>query len=193
MELARAYAVLANDGQMPFLLSLKEIVAEDGDIRERRTIDFSSVTSPAKAFLITSLLEGVVERGTGKVLKRFGIDFKCAGKTGTTSEFRDSWFVGYTTDLLTLVWVGYDDNSPTGLIGAQGAASIWARFMNLVRPWIRPEEFDAPPGVVEEMICPDSGQLATAHCKEQKPEYFLSGKQVEWLLHYSRQVIKWPE
>ncbi|MGA2403689.1 MAG: PBP1A family penicillin-binding protein, partial [Syntrophobacteraceae bacterium] len=137
MELARAYAVLANDGQKPFLLSLKEIVAENGDVRERRTIDFSSVTSPAKAFLITSLLEGVVERGTAKVLRRHGIDFRCAGKTGTTSEFRDSWFVGYTTDMLVLVWVGYDNNRPTGLTGAQGAARIWARFMNLVRPWIQ--------------------------------------------------------
>jgi penicillin-binding protein 1B len=174
IELARAYAVLANDGQMPFLISLREIVAEDGDIRARRTIDFSSVTSPAKAFLITSLLEGVVERGTGKVLKRLGIDFTCAAETGTTSEFRDSWFVGYTSDLLVLVWVGYDDNSPTGLIGAQGAAGIWARFMNLARPWIQAEEFEAPPGVVEEMICPDSGQLATAGCKDRKLEYFLS-------------------
>ncbi len=63
-----------------------------------------------------------MERGTAKGLKRLGIDFRCAGKTGTTSEFRDSWFVGYTTDLLALVWVGYDDNSPTGLTGAQGAA-----------------------------------------------------------------------
>jgi penicillin-binding protein 1B len=174
MELARAYAVLGNDGQKPFLLSLKEIVAENGDVLERRHIDFSSVTSPAKAFLITSLLEGVIERGTAKGLKRLGIDFRCAGETGTTSEFRDSWFVGYTTDLLALVWVGYDDNSPTGLTGAQGAATIWARFMNLMRPWIQPQEFDAPPGIVEEMICQDSGQLATSQCKERKLEDFLS-------------------
>jgi penicillin-binding protein 1B len=174
IELARAYAVLANDGQKPFLLSLREVVADNGDVRERQTIDFSSVTSPAKAFLITSLLEGVVERGTAKVLRRHGIDFRCAGKTGTTSEFRDSWFVGYTTDILALVWVGYDDNRPTALTGAQGAARIWARFMNLVRPWIQPQEFDAPPGVVEETICTDSGQLATARCREQNLEYFLS-------------------
>ncbi len=174
MELAGAYAVLGNDGQKPYLLSLKEIVAENGDVLERRHIDFSSVTSPAKAFLITSLLEGVMERGTAKGLQRLGIDFACAGETGTTSEFRDSWFVGYTTDLLALVWVGYDDNSPTGLTGAQGAANIWARFMNLVRPWIQPQDFDAPPGIVEEVICPDSGLLATAHCKERKLENFLS-------------------
>jgi penicillin-binding protein 1B len=174
VELARAYAVLANDGQRPYLLSLKEIVSEYGEILERRHIDFSSVTSPAKAFLITSLLEGAVERGTARGLKRLGIDFKCAGKIGTTSEFRDSWFVGYTTDLLALVWVGYDDNSPTGLTGVQGAANIWARFMKLVRPWIEPQEFDAPPGIVEEMVCPDSGQLASARCREARPEYFLS-------------------
>jgi penicillin-binding protein 1B len=173
MELARAYSVLANDGQMPFLLSLKEIVAEEGDIRARRTIDLTSVTSPAKAFLITDLLTGVVERGAGRVLRRLGIDFKCAGKTGTTTEFRDSWFVGYTTDLLTLVWVGYDDNSPTGLVGAQAAANIWAGFMNMVRPWLRPEDFETPPGVVRETICSDSGQAAVAGCRDQRPEYFL--------------------
>jgi penicillin-binding protein 1B len=173
MELARAYSVLANDGQMPFLLSLKEIVADEGDIRERRTIDLSSVTSPAKAFLITSLLDGVVERGTGRVLKRLGVDFKCAGKTGTSAEFKDTWFVGYTTDLLVLVWVGYDDNSPTGLIGAQGAADIWARFMNLVRPWIRPEEFETPPGVLQDMICADPGEPDNTGCRDMRPEYFL--------------------
>jgi penicillin-binding protein 1B len=115
-----------------------------------------------------------MERGTAKGIQRLGIDFACAGETGTTSEFRDSWFVGYTTDLLALVWVGYDDNSPTGLTGAQGAANIWARFMNLARPWIQPQDFDAPPGIVEEVICPDSGLLATGHCKERKLEDFLS-------------------
>jgi penicillin-binding protein 1B len=174
LDLARAYAVLANDGQKPFLLSLKEIVSENGDVLDRKHIDFSSVTSPAKAFLVTNLLEGVLERGTARGLKRLGVDFTCAAETGSSSEFRDSWFVGYTTDLLTLVWVGYDDNGPTGLIGSQGAAVIWGRFMNMVRPWIHPQEFEAPPGIVEEMICPESGQLATARCKGSRPEYFLS-------------------
>ena len=174
IELAKAYAVLANDGQKAFLISLKEIVADNGDVLDRKHIELSSVASPAKAFLITSLLEGVVERGTGRGLKRLGIDFRCAGKTGSTSESRDSWFVGYTTDLLALVWVGYDDNSPTSLSETQGAANIWARFMNQVRPWIQPQEFDAPPGIVEENICQDSGQLAVSGCKDRKPEYFLS-------------------
>jgi len=174
IELAKAYAVLANDGQKPYLLGLKEIVSENGDILDRRHIDFSSVTSPAKAFLITSILEGAVERGTAKGMKRLGVDFKCAGKTGTTNALGDSWFIGYTTDLLALVWVGYDDHGPTGLRGAQCAASLWARFMNLARPWIEPQEFDPPPGIVEETICADSCELATSNCKQRKVEYFLS-------------------
>ena len=174
MELANAYAALDNDGQKPFLLSLKEIVAENGEVQERRNVDISSVTSPEKAFLITNLMEGVVERGTAKPLKRLGIDFKCAGKTGTTSDFRDSWFVGYTTDLLVLIWVGYDDNRPTNLSGAQGAARIWARYLNMVRPWIHPQSFRIPPGVVQRIICAESGQQATVRCRDQKLEYYLS-------------------
>jgi len=174
MELAALYAVLDNDGQKPYLLSLKEIVDENGDVQERRSVEFSSVTSPAKAFLITSLMEGVMERGTGRPLKRLGIDFKCAGKTGTSSDYRDSWFAGFTTDLLVLVWVGFDDNRPTQLTGAQGAGRIWARFLKMVRPWVNPQNFRIPPGVAQRIICSESGQLATTRCGDQKLEYFLS-------------------
>lgn len=175
MKLAALYAVLDNDGQKPYLLSLKEIVDENGDVQERRSVEFSSVTTPAKAFLITSLLEGVIERGTGKPLKRQGIDFKCAGQTGTSSDYRDSWFAGFTTDLLVLVWVGYDDdNRPTSLTGAQGAGRIWARFLKMVRPWVNPQNFRIPPGVAQRIVCSESGLLATTRCTNQKLEYFLT-------------------
>ncbi len=173
MELAGAYAVLDNDGQKPFLISLKEIVAENGEVQERRSIEFSSVTSPARAFLITNILEGAVERGTARPLRRYGIDFKCAGKTGTSSDYRDSWFAGYTTDLLVVVWVGYDDNRPTNLSGAQGAAKIWARFFNTVRPWINPQHFRVPPGIAQRVICTETGQQAGSRCRDQRSEYFL--------------------
>ncbi|MFP5214107.1 MAG: transglycosylase domain-containing protein, partial [Acidobacteriota bacterium] len=84
LELAGAYMPLDNDGQKPYLLGLKEVVTESGEVQERRHMDLESVTSPAKAYLITDILQGAVERGTGKPLKRLGIDFPCAGKTGTT-------------------------------------------------------------------------------------------------------------
>jgi penicillin-binding protein 1B len=173
LELAGMYAVLDNDGQKPFLISLKEIVGENSEVQERRNIELFSVTSPASAFLITSLMEGAVERGAARSFRRRGIDFKCAAQVGTSSEFRDSWFAGFTTDLLVVVWVGRDDNRPTGLTGAQGAARIAARFFRMVRPWINPQKFRVPPGVVQRIICVDSGQLATIHCRNQKLEYFL--------------------
>lgn len=174
LELTGAYAALDNDGQKPYLLSLKEVVTEGGDIQERRNVDFATVTTPAKAFLITNVLEGVVTRGTARNLKRWGIDFPCAGKTGTTSDYRDSWFVGYTTDLLTLVWVGYDDNRSTHLSGSAGAARIWTKFMKAVSPWFHPQAFRIPPGVVQRVICPESQQLASPHCPEKRLEYFLA-------------------
>lgn len=173
-DLAGAYAALGNDGQKPYLLSLKEVVAENGDIQERRNIDFISVTTPAKAYIITDLLRGALERGAEKTLRRSGIDFQCGVQPGTNVDFSDSWFVGYSTDLLVLVWVGYDDCRPTGLSGLQGAGRIWVKFVNLVRPWINAQPFRIPPGVVQRIICSESGLLATTYCPDKKLEVFLT-------------------
>ncbi|MDR3554918.1 MAG: transglycosylase domain-containing protein [Syntrophobacteraceae bacterium] len=174
MQLARAYASLAGGGKIPFLHSLKEVVAEDGKIIDRRHIGFSSVTSAAKAFLITNILEGSVDRGSADGVKQRGIDFECAGQTGTTIGSGGAWFIGYTPDLLTVVWVGREDNKPGVAIGRKGAEKVWARFMGLVRPWIQPGRFDAPPDVVKEMICPQTGLEASPSCPDPSPEYFLS-------------------
>ncbi|HOV84763.1 MAG TPA: PBP1A family penicillin-binding protein [Syntrophobacteraceae bacterium] len=174
LQLAEAYATLDNDGQKPYLLTLREVVDDKGNVLERRSVDLATVTTPAKAFLITDLLQGVVERGTARNVRRLGVNFPCAGKTGTTNDTRDSWFVGYTTDLLVLIWVGYDDNRPTELTGAKGAGRLWARFMSQVRPWIHPQKFRVPPGVVQRLICPQSGRLAVLSCPGRRFEYFLS-------------------
>jgi penicillin-binding protein 1B len=137
-------------------------------------MDMTSVTSAAKAYIITSMLEGVMQRGTAKSARSLGIDFPCAGKTGTTSDYVDSWFVGYTTDLLALVWVGCDERVSTGLTGASGALKIWTRFCGLVRPWMHPQPFKVPPGIVQRLVCIDSGLLATANCTRKQVESFLS-------------------
>jgi penicillin-binding protein 1B len=174
LELAGAYAALDNDGQRPFLLSLKEVVSEKGEVQQRRNVDIVSVTTPAKAYLMTSLLEGVIERGTARSAKKLGIDFPCAGKTGTTSDYRDSWFVGYTPDLLALAWVGFDDNRSTHLSGATGALRIWTNFLNDIRHLIPSQPFHVPPGVVERTVCSDFGQLAGPYCLKKREEYFLA-------------------
>ena len=174
LELARAYATLDNEGQQPFLLTVKQVVAANGTVQQQRHMDLTSVTPASKAYIINSLLEGVMQRGTARNARAMGIDFPCAGKTGTTSNYQDSWFVGYTADLLALVWLGFDDNTGTGLTGASGALRIWVRFMNLIRPWIHPQPFRMPPGVVERYICPESGLLATPYCPQRQIEPFLS-------------------
>jgi penicillin-binding protein 1B len=174
LELAGAYTALDNDGQKPFLLSVKEVVTEMGEIQDRRNVEIVPVTTPAKAYLITNILAGVAQKQGAEEVRGLGVDFPCAVKNGASADWRDSWFVGYTTDLLVVVWVGYDDQRPVHLIGSQGAARIWARFMNQVRPWIHPQEFMLPPGIAQRLICLRSGKLAAANCKEQRLEAFLS-------------------
>ena len=174
MQLARAYGILAGGGKMVFLHSLEKVVSQDGEIIDRQHRGYIPVTSAAKAFLITNVLEGSVEKGAAEKVKQLGIDFDCAGQTGATTASGGAWFVGYTPDLLTVVWVGPDNKSPGGPTGAQAAEKIWARFMGLVRPWIKPRRFEAPTGIVKEMICLETGQPATPSCTDQRPEYFLS-------------------
>lgn len=173
LEMAGAYAALANEGQRPELMTIRKVVTPKGTVLEHRHMEMTTVTSPAKAFVITHMLQNVVEEGTARGLASLGITFPCAGKTGTTSEHRDSWFVGYTSDLLALVWVGFDDNRSTGLSGATGALRIWARFMKNIRPWITPQPFAVPPGVVERRVCTESQEPATVSCPITETVFFL--------------------
>jgi penicillin-binding protein 1B len=174
LELAGAYAALDNDGQKPYLLSVKEVVTEIGEMQERRSIEIVPVTTPARAYLITNILADAAQNRSGGELRGLGIDFPFAAKSGASRDYRDSWFIGYTTDLLVVVWVGYDDQRPVHLSGSEGAGRIWARFINQVRPWIHPQEFRPPPGIAQRLICVESGKLAAAQCREQRLEVFLS-------------------
>lgn len=171
MELAGAYAALANDGHRPHLLSLKEVFLEDGTVQHLRQMDFGLATTPAKAYIIVNILEGSAGRDRGEESSILGLDFPCAVKSGTSPDTGDSWFVGFTTDLLVLVWVGHDDGGP---LPARWAARMGTRFMNEVRPWIFPQSFVAPPGVVQRIICAQSGKLAGTRCKDKRLEVFLS-------------------
>ena len=130
LELARAYCAFAADGELPYPLSLKEAVDEKGQVLERRQMTIERVTSPAKAFIMSSMLRSVVTEGTARALLDRGISFPVAGKTGTTNEFRDAWFVGYTPDILALVWVGFDNGDSIHLAGATAALPIWADLVN---------------------------------------------------------------
>jgi penicillin-binding protein 1B len=174
LELARAYCVFAADGVLPYPLSVKKVVDEDGHVLERRHTAIERVISPAKAFLMTSMLRGVVTDGTARKLKERGVTVPVAGKTGTSNDYRDAWFVGYTPDVLALVWVGLDDGTSLRAGGATAAMPIWADLIKAIPRYVSGGWFKVPPGVVTLKICTKSNRRATEKaCPKTEEEFFL--------------------
>ncbi len=184
LELARAYCAFAADGILPFALSVRDVTDENGNILVRRHMDIRPVLSPAKAFVITSMLESVVNDGTARSVRRLGLDFPLAGKTGTTNNYRDAWFVGYTPDFLALVWVGFDNGNPVYTTGAGAAIPIFAELARNMPGYISLNKFTMPPGVVEKKVCKKSGELAVfLKCPDTYEEYFLVENQPQKECH----------
>ena len=175
LELARAYCAFAADGILPVPLSLKEVLDESGKILERRHMSVQGVTTPGKAFLITSMLRSTVEQGTARSLKDMGIRFPAAGKTGTTNEFKDGWFVGYTPEVMALIWVGFDDGTSLQAPASALTLPLWADLMSAIPHHVSGSWFKTPPDIVVETVCKESGQRALASgCPLTLEEYFLA-------------------
>jgi penicillin-binding protein 1B len=175
LELARAYCAFAAGGMMPFPLGLKAVVDENSHVLERRHLKIERLISPSKAFMITSLLRGVVKNGTGRTLANKGISWPVAAKTGTTNNSRDAWFIGYTPDILALVWVGFDNGDTIKATGAQAALPIWAELMKAIPHQISHKEFRVPDGIVTRMICSDNGKpMVSENCAKPRKEFFLA-------------------
>jgi len=151
------------------------VTTADGDILMAEKVHRERALDPRAAYLTGYALEGVLERGTARSAKALGIYFPASGKTGTTDGNRDSWFVGFTPDVVCAVWVGYDSGADTGLTGAQGALQIWARFLRALYPHAGPPPPTRPQGVEIAAIDPASGYLATASCPQALPEAYLTG------------------
>lgn len=172
LEVAQAFSVLANGGVRADLVSIKRIRARDGIALERRPVRFEQVISPDSAFLVTHLLEGVLDHGTGRAARRGGWTRPAAGKTGTTSDYRDAWFAGYTPDLVTIVWVGFDEPQNLHLTGGDAALPIWSDFMRRALSPRPEQQFVAPPSITVVRIDPESGQLAGEDCPQSIDEAF---------------------
>ena len=168
LELARAYIPLATGG----LARPVSAVAEGREAEPPR-----QAISPAEAYLLTSALQGVINTGTGAVVRNLGLRGPVAGKTGTTNEARDAWFVGYSANLVTLVWVGFDDGRPHGLSGAEAAAPIWTDFMKRAAAAYPPAAFEPPAGIATARIDATTGLRATESCPVVVTEVFLSGSE----------------
>jgi 1A family penicillin-binding protein len=174
LDITSAYAGLANGGVLTRPLGLYKLIGESGDALWTLLPDRHQAVSPQAAYLVTSLLQGVVNRGTGAKARALGVEGPVAGKTGTTDGYRDAWFVGYTPDVVIGVWVGFDDERPIKLTGSQAALPIWSQLARRVLPNNAPD-FEMPTGVVQRDIDPKTGQLATSRCPEKTPEVFIAG------------------
>jgi len=174
LQITSAYAGLANGGVVIRPVALSNMVGEEGETIWSPPLDRRQAASPQGTFLMTSLLKGVVDHGTGAKARVLGVHGPVAGKTGTTDGYRDAWFIGYTPDMAIGVWVGFDDERALKLTGAQAALPIWSDLASRLIPRDSPD-FEAPVGVVQRKIDPKSGQLATSQCPEKRVEFFITG------------------
>jgi penicillin-binding protein 1B len=175
MELAYAYATIASGGIQTQPFSLSSVTRSDGNIIMARIVHRQRVFTPQVAYLAGYAMEGVLARGTAKEAKALGIYFPASGKTGTTNGNRDSWFVGFTPDVVCAVWVGYDSGADTGLTGAKGALHIWARFLRALYPQAGPRAVVAPEGIETAVIDPETGYIATSDCPQKLREAYITG------------------
>lgn len=174
LQITSAYAGLANGGVVIHPVALSNMAGVSGETLWSPTLDRRQAATPQGTFLVTSLLKGVVDRGTAAKARTLGVQGPVAGKTGTTDGYRDAWFVGYTPDIAIGVWVGFDDERPLKLTGAQAALPIWSELAVRLMPQGVPD-FEMPPGIVQRRIDPKTGQLATSQCPEKTSEFFIAG------------------
>ncbi len=175
LEVAAGYTAFANYGLRCEIASLKRVASQSGDLLQKSVLVKKAVLDPRIAYMITNILEDVINRGTGAGVRTRGFRAPAAGKTGTS---RDGWFVGYTTNLICVVWVGFDDNRELGLSGANSAGPIWAEFMKkavALPEFSNTQEFERPEGVVSVTIDPETWQLANPQCPALREEVFIAG------------------
>lgn len=147
VEVAQLYQTFADGGFRTPLRAIRSIVTAQGKPLQRYPLNVEPVAPPAPVYLLTAALQGVVREGTAQSLINWlPAEMNVAGKTGTTGDLRDSWFAGYTGDRVAVVWVGRDDNKPSGLTGASGAMTIWGEMMKNIQPEplqpVMPEEIE---------------------------------------------------
>lgn len=185
LELTSAYAVLAAEGRRTPPRAVLAAFGRNGVLREETAGRSDAVISPAEAYLLTSALRGVVERGTGHGVREAGYRGPVAAKSGTTNGSRDAWFVGYTPELAVGVWVGFDDGTPVRLSGSRAALPIFADFMIRVLGSRGGRGFRRPQGVEWVEIQPETGLRAGWGCRGE-PELFLAGTAPEVSCGYWR-------
>lgn len=175
LELTSAYAGLAAGGVVRPPVLVESVTAADGQVLYEAPAGSHRAVDPAVAYLMTHLLEGVVDRGTGRAARAAGLRGPAAGKTGTSDGGRDAWFVGWTPDIVAGVWVGRDRGAGTGITGTGAALPVWTAFVRAMGAGTGGDAFPVPPGIVWREVDPATGLLATEHCPAPRRTPFLTG------------------
>src|SRR6185295_3576391 len=177
LEIATAYTLFPNGGAIRPLKQILQVTRGGKDVTKKESAELRPVARPDTTFLVTNMMRSVLNEGTAASARGQGFTLDAAGKTGTTNDLRDAWFVGFTPELLTVVWVGFDDNQPVGLSGSQAALPIWTQFMRNALAGRASVPFDVPGGISFMDIDPLTGKLATPACPKIFTEAFLAGSE----------------
>jgi len=175
LEIAGAYTAFANEGMQSSAAMVSEVQTSDGRVLYTHSAETKSVLDPRVAYIMVSLMQEVMRSGTAAGVRGMGFTLPAAGKTGTS---RDGWFAGFTTELLCVVWVGFDDNRDLNLEGAHSALPIWTQFMmraSKLPPYSGAKQFRVPAGIRNVQVCSESGDLAGAYCPDPRSDVFIEG------------------
>lgn len=181
LELTNAYGCLAAEGMRAEPMAILRIEDRHGNTLEEYREYHEEVLGADVAYIITDMLTSVIDevQGTGAGARAYGLDVPVAGKTGTTDEYTDAWFIGYTPEIVVGVWTGFDERKSmgSGMTGARVALPAWAETMKAFYPTNRGPAFTMPNNIVEELICEESGLLGTAYCPKVRREIFIGGSE----------------
>lgn len=176
-QLIQAYTAFPNGGQETELQTIQKIEDGNGKTIYQASVRSKNVLHPQTAFLITDILRTAITEGTGSSSRRLGFTRPAAGKTGTSDDYKDGWFIGYTPNLICLVWVGYDDNTSLKMNAAQAALPIWVDFMKKATVNLPAQDFTMPSGIVRVDVDSNTGLLRDENTLETRSELFIVGSQ----------------
>jgi penicillin-binding protein 1A len=179
LELTSAYTMFPGEGEMASPRGMRQVLNADGDVVFDRPVEKQRIVTPEVAFQMTSMLRDVIDRGTGTSAKAAGLRGAYAGKTGTTDDYHDAWFVGYSTSVVAGVWVGFDQPAPIGrdAYAARVAVPIWADFMKRTAQMLPAHDFPAPSTMKTQELCSVSYLRPVDGCPVYT-EYFKDGDSI---------------
>ncbi|MDD5673253.1 MAG: penicillin-binding transpeptidase domain-containing protein [Chitinivibrionales bacterium] len=178
LELTTAFGAFANQGNLVRPFYIKKIVDKYGKVLEQAEVSVKNVLAPQTAYIMTDMLTGVVRRGTAASIPGLGFNRAAAGKTGTSNDFSDAWFIGFTPQIVCGVWVGVDERRSLGygITGAEAAIPIWVKAMLSLHRNLPQASFQKPDsGIVTLTLCDVSNKIATPACPKTRDEIFLAG------------------